>query len=100
MAKIFCLSNVFLVFLVMAFVIQVVCVSFLLVGKEQFVQKNVKRHVHIVAQRLTTRSHACSSATSAVRNVCVSHPEPIGTKKNVHAITIGKRRKENLSALN
>ena len=54
----------------------------------------------IVVQILNTRRHACFSATSAVRNVCVSHQEPMVTKKNVHAIMTGKPKKEHPSALN
>lgn len=52
-------------------------------------------HVIIVVQRqIITRRRACSTATCAARNVCVSHLELMATRKNALAITTGKTRKE------
>lgn len=50
------------------------------------IAQNAETHVSIVAQRLITGSHVCSSATSVVRHLYVSHQEPMVTRRNVLAI--------------
>ncbi|XP_020206130.1 uncharacterized protein LOC109791271 [Cajanus cajan] len=99
MAKIVCFSYAFLFILAVVSVIEVVWAGgegSLSLEECGFACADVPN----VAQRLTTRSHVCSTAASVVRHVCVSHQEPLATKMNVHAITIGKPRKEHPSALN
>ena len=44
------------------------------------------------------RSLVCSTATIVVRNVYASPPARTGTRRNVHATTIGKLRKADPSA--
>ncbi|CAN1277884.1 hypothetical protein LINPERPRIM_LOCUS16471, partial [Linum perenne] len=61
--------------------------------------KNVRRRVTTGVQRRRIRNPVCSSATSAVRNVCVFLLERTGTKKSVLATTTGKPRKAALNVL-
>ena len=51
------------------------------------------------AQQPNTRSHACSSATNAVRNACVSHQVPMATNRSALATKIGGPREVAPSAL-
>ncbi|XVE72222.1 hypothetical protein DITRI_Ditri11bG0022300 [Diplodiscus trichospermus] len=53
---------------------------------------------HIDAQQHRTRSHACSSVSSAVPNAFASLLELMATSKSALATTIGRPRKEDLSA--
>ncbi|KAJ7980547.1 GAST1 protein-like 5 [Quillaja saponaria] len=70
-----------------------------LVERDRFALNNVARHVIIVVQLLSIGSHVCSSATSVVPNVYVFPQALMVTKKNVHAITTGRLKKENLNVL-
>ncbi|KAF3457694.1 hypothetical protein FNV43_RR02352 [Rhamnella rubrinervis] len=60
---------------------------------------NVVRHANTGVRRHRIRNHAYNTATNAVQNVCVFHRELMATKRNVHATTIGKLRKEVQNAL-
>ncbi|KAG8496905.1 hypothetical protein CXB51_008010 [Gossypium anomalum] len=51
-------------------------------------------------QTRNTRSHACSSATSAAPSACVCRQALTETSKSALATTIGRRREEDPSALN
>jgi len=44
------------------------------------------------AQQPNTRSHACSSATNAMRNACVPHQVPMATNRSALATTTGRPR--------
>ncbi|KAK4749067.1 hypothetical protein SAY87_026516 [Trapa incisa] len=44
------------------------------------------------------RGHACSSATCVARSVSVSHLELTAIRRNVHAITIGRPRRTQMSS--
>ncbi|GLT57637.1 hypothetical protein SLA2020_305950 [Shorea laevis] len=57
------------------------------------------RNVHTVAQRLRTRSLACSSASSAVPNASAFLQALMVTGRSALATTTGRPRKENPSAL-
>lgn len=61
--------------------------------------QSVSQLVTTGVRQLRTGSHACSSATSAATNACVYLQALTGTKKNVHATTNGRQRKENLNVL-
>jgi len=61
--------------------------------------QSVLEHVTIVVQRLMLGKHVCSTVTCVVTSVCAFHQEHLVIRKNVHVITTGKIRKENLSAL-
>jgi hypothetical protein len=58
--------------------------------------------VHVApkdAQKQRSRSHACSSAKSAVQSACVCLRELTGTRNPVLATTIGRPREEDPNAL-
>lgn len=55
-------------------------------------------HAVTVVQRQCTGAGVYSSATIAVTHVCVSHQEPMVTKKNAHAMPTGKPREEHPNA--
>ena len=57
----------------------------------QNAQRGVQRH--------NTRSHACSSAKSAVPNACVSLQELMATSKSALVIITGRPKEEDPSAL-
>ncbi|RZC68769.1 hypothetical protein C5167_032739 [Papaver somniferum] len=62
--------------------------------------KSVQAHVNRGVLRRHTRSHACSTVTSAATNAFVFHQAHMVIKKNVLATIIGKHRKANPSVLN
>lgn len=45
-----------------------------------------------------TKNHVYFSATNAAKHVYAYHQARMGTKRNVHAMTIGRQRKASLSA--
>jgi len=55
--------------------------------------------VRIDAQTHSTRSRACSSAKSVVRNVCVCPLEPMATRRYAPATTTGRPKGEDPNAL-
>ncbi|RZC62276.1 hypothetical protein C5167_024027 [Papaver somniferum] len=61
--------------------------------------RSVQAHANKGVQRHHTRSHACSTVTSAATNVCVFHLAHMVIKKNALATTTGKHRKANPSVL-
>lgn len=61
--------------------------------------QNVDHDAQRDAQRRSTRSHACSSARSAVRNACVCLLGLMATNRCALAITTGRPKGEDLSAL-
>ncbi|XVF71409.1 hypothetical protein PTKIN_Ptkin12aG0034600 [Pterospermum kingtungense] len=65
-----------------------------------FVLQIVNQDAHIDAQQHHTKSHACSSASSAVPNAYASLLVLMATSKSALATTIGRPRKEDPSALN
>ncbi|GAY65596.1 hypothetical protein CUMW_242370, partial [Citrus unshiu] len=67
--------------------------------KDHLNLSSVSQLVTTGVRQLRTGSHACSSATSAATNACVYLQALTGTKKNVHATTNGRQRKENLNVL-
>lgn len=54
--------------------------------------------MHIDAQQLHTRTHVLNSATCAATSVYVFLQAHMDTRKNVHATTTGRPRKEAPSA--
>ncbi|KAF8407617.1 hypothetical protein HHK36_006750 [Tetracentron sinense] len=64
-----------------------------------FVVKIASRDVRIVVLQRRTRSHVCSSASSAVLNACVFLLALMATSRPAHATTTGRHRKEDPSAL-
>ncbi|KAI3859715.1 hypothetical protein MKX03_031229 [Papaver bracteatum] len=61
--------------------------------------KSAQAHAKIGVLRRHTRSHVCSTVTSAATNACVFHQAHMVIKKNALATTTGKHRKENPSVL-
>ncbi|KAI3906658.1 hypothetical protein MKW92_004390 [Papaver armeniacum] len=61
--------------------------------------KSVQVHANKDVLRRHTRSHACSTVTSAVTSACVFHQAHMVIKKNALATTTGKHKKENPSVL-
>ncbi|XVE61071.1 hypothetical protein DITRI_Ditri06bG0010400 [Diplodiscus trichospermus] len=64
-----------------------------------FVPKSADPAAQPDARRHNTRSHACSSATSAAPSACVCRRELMETSKFALATTIGRPREEDPSAL-
>lgn len=61
--------------------------------------QSVSQLVTTGVRQLLIGSHACSSATSAATNACAYLRALTDIKKNAHATTNGKQRKENLNVL-
>ncbi|XP_023642503.1 gibberellin-regulated protein 5 isoform X2 [Capsella rubella] len=61
--------------------------------------QNATRSVATVVQQHRTRSHACSFASSAAKNVSVFLRAPTATNKVVHVTTIGRLKKAVLNVL-
>ncbi|KAI3925944.1 hypothetical protein MKW98_028080 [Papaver atlanticum] len=72
---------------------------FRMVDKVNLGLKSAQAHAKIGVLRRHTRSHVCSTVTSAATNACVFHQAHMVIKKNSLATTTGKHRKENLNVL-
>ncbi|KAF5180259.1 hypothetical protein FRX31_030152 [Thalictrum thalictroides] len=66
--------------------------------KDLSVLQIAPRHANFDVPQLLIRSHAISIATIAAKNVFVSLLVHMEAKRNAHATTIGRHRKESPSA--